>query len=253
MNEREMSETVLVTGGAGDIGRAIASRLAQGGAHVAIWDLVSQVSIDQVVDTLPKNGGKSIGISCDITDVPQVQAALIQTRKILGPVTVLVNSAGLGQYACFLDVSPEQWQKIVDTNLVGPANTIRAVIPDMLHNGHGVIVNICSIWSTRAGPMRSAYIASKWGLLGLTRALSEEYRDQGIRFVAISPGPVLTNMTKSFVSDSSSSNWMRPEDVAQVVEYVVSAKGRNFVGSELEMFGWGQPAGEKHTDRSAGD
>jgi len=55
------------------------------------------------------------------------------------------------------------------------------------------------------------------------------------------------------VSDSSSSNWMRPEDVAQVVEYVVSAKGRNFVGSELEMFGWGQPAGEKHTDRSAGD
>lgn len=227
-----MSVTVVV-GGGGDIGRKIVARLREGGEKVATWDLRPD----------PAAGGTDLFVSCDVTDPADVERATRETVAQLGPVTALVNAAGVSQYDDFLDLTAEQWSRIVEIDLVGPANTVRAVLPGMLEAGAGTVVNICSIWSTRSGIKRSAYVAAKWGLLGLTRCLSDEFRDRGIRFTAVSPGPVLTQMTEPFVSPDEAATWMRPAEVADVVQFALSPAGRSLVGSEIEIYGWGRPAG----------
>ncbi len=230
-------DVVVVAGGAGDIGRAIARRFSREGRQVAIWDVKPSPSDDQ---------GPQLSLLCDITDVRAVQAALQATEAQLGQVACLVNAAGLAQYDDFLELPAERWNRIVDVNLIGAATTTRAVLPGMLARGGGTVINICSIWSRAAGVKRSAYIASKWGLLGLTKSLSEEYRGQGIQFAAISPGPVLTEMTKPFVKPEEAATWMEPSTVAEAVWFAASPAGRAaVVGSEIELLGWGRPAGLK--------
>lgn len=230
-------DALVVAGGAGDIGRAVVRRFAREGWPVAVWD----------VKPLPP-GFETAAHShvCDITDAEATLAALAATEDAIGRVGCLVNAAGLAQFDDFLDLSAAQWNRIVDVNLIGAATTTRAVLPGMLSRGSGTVINICSIWSRLAGVKRSAYIASKWGLLGLTKSLSEEFRGQGIQFAAVSPGPVLTDMTRPFVKPEEAATWMEPETVAEAVWFVASPAGRAaVVGSEIELLGWGRPAGLK--------
>lgn len=222
----------VVVGGAGDIGRAIVVRLLGDEHRVAVWDHRAQSS-----DT-----SADLSVTCDITDRSSVRAAHGQTTAALGEVQCLVNAAGLAQYEGFLDTDPDHWDRIVAVNLNGAANTIREVLSPMVAAGAGTVVNICSIWSRLAGVQRSAYIASKWALLGLTKSLSDEYRASGVRFTAVSPGPVLTEMTRPFVSPDEGKTWMRPADVADAVAFAVSAQGGALVGAEIELPGWGRPA-----------
>ena len=227
---------LVVAGGAGDIGKAIARRFAREGWPVSVWDVKTPTGAEPGV----------LSLLCDITVEGDVAAALAATEAELGQVGCLVNAAGLAQYDDFLDLPTDRWNRIIDVNLVGAATTTRAVLPGMLRRGGGTVINICSIWSRTAGVKRSAYIASKWGLLGLTKSLSEEFRGQGIQFAAISPGPVLTEMTKPFVKPEEAATWMDPETVAEAVWFAASPAGRAaVVGSEIELLGWGRPAGLK--------
>ncbi len=227
-------DALVVAGGAGDIGRAIVARFAREGWPVSVWD----------VKTLPGGEGSAQSLLCDITDERAVAAALEATEAAFGHVGCLINAAGVAQYDDFLELPAERWNRIIDVNLVGAATTTRAVLPGMLRRGTGTVINICSIWSRLAGVKRSAYIASKWGLLGLTKSLSEEFRGQGIQFAAISPGPVLTEMTRPFVKPEEAATWMEPATVAEAVWFAASPAGRAaVVGSEIELLGWGRPAG----------
>jgi NAD(P)-dependent dehydrogenase (short-subunit alcohol dehydrogenase family) len=227
----ESDGAVIVTGGAGEIGSRVAERLRSRGRRVITWDR-------------PSAGERSdTHLDCDITDVSHVAQALIATVARAGRVDTLVNAAGVGQFERFLELPAADFQRIIDVNLNGPVNCIRAVLPGMLAAGAGSIVNITSIWSTHAGPLRSAYIASKWGLLGVTKALMEEYRDTGIRMCAVSPGPVATRLSERMIPPAERHLWMTPDQAAEVVVSVLAVSGDQFVGSEIQAYGRARPSG----------
>ncbi len=230
---------VIVTGGAGEIGSRVAELLRARARAVITWD---HSPAGEMSDT---------HLNCDITDVAQVEAALTGTIARVGRVDTLINAAGLGQFDRFLELPATEFHRIIDVNLNGPVNCIRAVLPGMLQAGAGSIINITSIWSTHAGPLRSAYIASKWGLLGVTKALMEEYRDTGIRMCAVSPGPVATRLSERMIPPAERHLWMTPEQAAEVVVAVLSVSGDQFVGSEIQAYGRARPSGLWNTGPNA--
>jgi len=239
-----MSRSVaVITGGAGDIGRAIAAKLSRSGMYVSIWDIKPQPEIDRVLRELGGESPQCLGIHCDVTKPEDLSRALLLTHERLGPVNILVNAVGIMFYRPFIETPDTEWDQVVRVNLLGPMNAIRTVLPDMITAKNGVIVNICSIWSTHTGPMRCAYIASKWGLLGATRALAEELRQYRIRVCAVSPGPVDTAMTAAFVEEKERRTWLKPDHVADVVTFAVSPEADGIVGGEIQVFGWAKPKG----------
>jgi NAD(P)-dependent dehydrogenase (short-subunit alcohol dehydrogenase family) len=221
----------VVTGGAGAIGTAICEVLRGAGCPVAAWDREEALEAHAPLEQL-------VPVPCDVTDPAQITSALDRTHSQLGDIGILVNAVGMGQYRePFSEMDPARWSHIVEVNLVGAVRCIHAVLPDMIRTRAGVVVNICSIWSTRTGPGRSAYIASKWGLLGATKALASELVDSGVRICAVSPGPVNTPMTAGIAPEDVRGQWMTPADVAASVLFVLGAAGRHVVGGEVQIFG----------------
>jgi 3-oxoacyl-[acyl-carrier protein] reductase len=230
----------VVAGGAGGIGQALVDALIRDGYSVAIWD-INEEQINKIISRY--NTAKVLGVKCDIVNYEDVLHALKLTHERLGkPIKVLVNAAGLFHVSGFLEIDANTFKRIIEVDLIGAANTIRAVLPGMIDSGGGTIINIVSIWGSKIGPNRSAYIASKWGLLALTKALSEEFKNKGIRFIAISPGPVATPMTLPYVKGEPPKDWLRPEDVAKVIMFII--KEDSFGGGEeIQIFGKGTPIG----------
>lgn len=220
----------------------IVTKALAAGDRVAVWDRDPRQFEDLRTEWLQWDDQVQLR-AVDITDQAAVEEACQQAREAFGPVDVLVNTAGLGQHAEFLETSSNEWSDIVRVNLIGPSQCIRAVLPEMLNRGQGVIINICSIWSRHTHTKRSAYIASKWGLLALSECLSKEYRTRGIRVVAVSPGPVMTPMTETMVGNANLEGWMLPADISDVVQFLVRPEGRAIVGSEVQVYGWGRPEG----------
>jgi NAD(P)-dependent dehydrogenase (short-subunit alcohol dehydrogenase family) len=181
-------------------------------------------------------------LECDLTDAARAERAAEETRSALGPISVLVNAVGVAQpHALFVDMPPEQWAEVIRVNVLAPVNCMRAVLDDMRGLGGGVIINLCSIWSTRADARyRSAYIASKWALLGATRAVATEVVQDGVRVCAVSPGPVDSPMTRDMAPAAVRSAWLKPADVASTVRYAIS-NAQSLVGGEIQIFGSARP------------
>lgn len=180
----------LITGGAQGIGAAIAKRYAQEGAAIVVADIGPA---DAVVDEIHAAGGRACAIRMDVTDPGQVTAGFAEAEAQFGPVDILVNNAAIGTpVALIADVDPVAWQRTLTINLVGSMLCIQAAARTMSARGRGAIVNIASNVAKRGLPNRSAYVASKWGLLGLTQTAALELVDAGIRVNAICPGPVST-------------------------------------------------------------
>jgi NAD(P)-dependent dehydrogenase (short-subunit alcohol dehydrogenase family) len=227
----DWGKAAVVTGGAGAIGTAICDVLLDAGCSVAVWDR------DEALAARPPRE-QLVPVPCDVTDPAQIDGALRRTHHELGDIGILVNAVGVGQIRePFSEMDPARWSHIVEVNLVGAVRCIHAVLPDMVRARGGVVVNICSIWSTRTGRGRSAYIASKWGLLGATKALASELVDSGVRVCAVSPGPVNTPMTAGIAPDDVRRQWMAPGDVAATVRFVLGSAGRHVVGGEVQIFG----------------
>ena len=175
-------KTAVVTGGGSGIGRAIAQRLAADGYNVATLDLNAS--------------GEDFSFTADVTDRVQVDAALDQIREKLGPVAILVNSAGLDGFKQFTDITFEEWQRVINVNLHGVFHTVQAVLPDMIDAGWGRIVNISSS-STHSGvPFMSHYVSAKSAVNGLTKSLALEYGQFGITVNAVPPGFIDTPMLR---------------------------------------------------------
>lgn len=233
-------EIAVVTGGGGDIGRHVGSLLLRGGAKVGLLD-ADKARLDEAALWL-QGADDVLHVAVDLTDRAATDRAIDTLVRRLGPPSILVNAAGIGQFSEFLDVEPDDWERIIDINLNGPVHCARRVLPYMLEAGRGTIVNVCSIWASRGGPNRSAYIASKHGLLGATRALAEEFRDRGIYVCSVSPGPVVTGMTRTWGTSEELARWMQPDEIARVIAYSVSMAG-TLIGSDIHAFGRGKPAG----------
>jgi 2-hydroxycyclohexanecarboxyl-CoA dehydrogenase len=185
----------VITGGASGMGLASAQRLASQGHKVALFDLDGEAAMT-AAEELTQTGAHAIGIPVDVTDRPAVDAAMAKVRADLGPIQIVVTSAGFDEFQSFTDITSGAWSRMIDINLTGTFNCIQAAIPDMIAAGWGRIVTISSS-SAQSGANRMAhYVASKGGVIGLTKALAVEFAPGGITVNTIPPGFIDTPMAR---------------------------------------------------------
>jgi NAD(P)-dependent dehydrogenase (short-subunit alcohol dehydrogenase family) len=220
--------TAIVTGGGRGIGEAVARALTARGLAVTVFAR-TLAEVEAVVRT----GGAALAVAGDVSSEADVTRLLAAHERALGPCDLLVNDAGVLVRGAVDALSPADWRRSLEVNLTGPFLCARAVVPGMKARGRGRIVNVASISATVGTPGASAYNASKWGLLGLTRCLAEELRPFGVQVLAVSPGSVDTAMLRQtpFTPD------MTPDDVARVVIFAGLDAPAASTGANLEVFG----------------
>jgi 3-hydroxybutyrate dehydrogenase len=192
---RLADRVALVTGGGRGIGRAIALAFAREGAHVALAAR-SQSQLDAVAAEARALGRKAVALACDVADRGQVDATVRAAVEALGPIQILVNNAGIAVSAKVVDIDDAAWERHLRVNLTGAFYASRAVLPGMLAARWGRIINIASTAARQGYPYVAAYVASKHGLLGFTRALAMEVATGGVTVNAICPGYVATDLTR---------------------------------------------------------
>ena len=228
-------KTAVVTGGASGIGLAVAQRLRADGRHVATIDL--------------RPSEDDLAYAADVTDRAQVDRALSAIRERLGPVTILVNAAGLDGFKRFTNITFAEWQRVIDVNLHGVFHTIQAVLPDMLEAGWGRIVNISSSSTHSGTSYMSHYVAAKSAVNGLTKSLALEYGPDGITVNAVPPGfidtPMLRNAAEhGFLGDIEQNiartpvrRMGKPEDIAAACAFLASDEAGYITGQILGVNG----------------
>lgn len=188
-----MGRVAVVTGGASGMGEASCHELGRRGYQVAVLDLNAEAA-QRVTDDLREQGVTAVAVGADVTDRPGLEEAFAKVRAELGPVSVLVTSAGLFGYSSFADISVESWQRLVDVNLTGTFHCCQIAMPDMVAAGWGRIVMISSSSAQRGTPFAAHYAASKGALLTLTKSLAREYAGNGITVNNIPPSGIETPM-----------------------------------------------------------
>ena len=206
------------------MGRAIALRFAADGYAVALAGR-SAARLERVRGEIEADGGRAVATPCDVASRDEVRAAVEQAAAALGPIDVLVNNAGIALSAPFLAMDDELWDRTLAVNLTGACACMRAVLPGMLERGHGRIVNIASTAAKQGFPYTSAYVASKHGLLGLTRAVALETRGRGVTVNAICPGWIDTEMTARSIARIVETTGRSPDEARAMLERM-NARGR---------------------------
>jgi 2-hydroxycyclohexanecarboxyl-CoA dehydrogenase len=228
-------KVALVTGAAAGIGAACARRLATDGMAVGVLDLDEERCAATVSD-IHAAGGKAIGLGADISDPAQVERALAKLRSGLGPVSVLVNNAGIPGYAPFLETRLEDWAKILKINLTGTFIMTQLALPDMIAAGWGRIINIASSAAQTGAKYMAAYAASKGGMISLTRTLALEFGPSGITANVIPPrfitGTIMSEQSfaesrqpldrEALANSGPICREGRPEDIAGTVSWLAS-------------------------------
>ena len=224
----------LVTGGTRGIGRAIAIRLAKLGASVAICGRDTQ-ALAATDAELKKSGSPVHSQSADVSLSADVTALVDKTQAALGPISILVNNAGIGLFGPAHEKSEADWDRVLNTNLKSAFLVSRAVAPAMIQRGAGDIINISSLAGRNAFAGGGIYCASKWGLQGLSACMAEDLREHGIRVSIICPGSVATAFSSgSGRGPKDPSKVLSPEDVAHAVEMIVTQSPQSFL-SEIHL------------------
>ncbi len=221
----------LVTGGSRGIGRAIAQRLAFLGASVAICGR-DRAALDDSAEELAKIGVRVYAQMADVTHPTNVADLVAKTEAALGPVTILVNNAGIGLFGPAHERTEADWDRVLDTNLKSVFLLSCAVVPSMIRRGSGDIINISSLAGRNTFAGGGVYCASKWGVIGLSGCMAEDLREYGIRVSVICPGSVVTEFSGRTPKNPSKA--LRPEDVAHAVEAIVTQGPQSFL-SEIQL------------------
>ena len=200
MNQIDLKGRVaVITGGAQGIGYAVAERMLQSGASVVLWDIDAAL-LAQAEDALRKlkHGGAVSTAIVELTLDADIAAATADAVRDHGRIDILVNNAGItGGNAPTWELAPEVWRRVIEVNLVAPYLTCRAVVPQMVKQGYGRIVNIASVAGKEGNPNASHYSASKAGLIALTKSLAKELATKGVLVNAVSPAAAKTAMFDS--------------------------------------------------------
>jgi NADP-dependent 3-hydroxy acid dehydrogenase YdfG len=214
MNALE-GKTAIVTGAGRGIGRAVALAFAAEGAAVAVASR-SRADLAEVAGAIRSaGGGRALAIPTDVTNDGAVEALVEQTLADLGRVDVLVTAAGTAAFAALADTKPADWDTMLSVNLRAAMVCCRAVLPPMLRQASGTIINIASIAAKRALPGSAVYTATKAGLFGFSRVLAEELRNTGVRVGVLMPGAVDTPLWDTLGGSPPREKMLRPEDVAR--------------------------------------
>jgi NAD(P)-dependent dehydrogenase (short-subunit alcohol dehydrogenase family) len=227
---------VIVTGASQGIGAAAARRLAAQAARVALVARSADL-LAQVAGAIQAAGGTALALPADISDPAQVQDVFDQVAATYGPCGILINAAGSVVNVPFIEMDLPDWDRVLNTNLRGLMLCCQAAFRQMAAHGGGTILNFSSLSGVKnveKFPGLSAYIASKFGVAGLTEALAVEGKSLGIRVMAVSPGAVDTPMLRAAAPHLRAG--MTPDDMAEIVAFLVSEAGRFFAGANLEIF-----------------
>lgn len=240
-----MREVALITGASRGIGRAIAERLAKDGYAVAINCLHSVERAEELCAQIRASGADAAVFPCDVADGNAVKEMVATVKKEFGPISVLVNNAGIAQQKLFTDITPEEWRQMFAVHVDGAFHTCREVLPDMIRQHKGNIVNIASMWAQTGGSCEVHYSAAKSALLGMTKALAKEVGPSGIRVNAVAPGVIETDMIGGF--DTETLRELAEEaplcrlgtakDVANAVSFLVSEQASFITGQVLSPNG----------------
>ncbi len=218
-------KVALITGAGRGIGKAIALTLAQKGVRVAVLARTA-TEVQETESEISNRGGEALSLVGDITDMNRIQECVDGIHQKWGTINILINNAGFGKFKPFEELSLEEWKQTIDINLTGTFIVTKAVLPDMIQQRGGSIINISSVSGLRPIPKQSAYCASKHGVIGLTTTLAMEMKPYNIRVHAICPGGVITKLSQENMSERDMSDWMEPEDVAHTVVYLLTQNPR---------------------------
>ncbi len=239
-------KVAIVTGAGRGMGRAVALRLATGGAAVAINDLRTE-DAQRVVDELTAAGTEALAVGGDVTDNSDVRRIVSQTTDMFGAVHILINNAGVLRPTPVIDIEEDEWDFVVGVNLKGTYLCSRAALPVMRSQGWGRIVNFSSTAGKNVSTVGGAhYTAAKAGILGFTRHLAKEEAGYGITVNSVCPGLIDTEMVRDTISDDRADAYAasfpiqrlgQPEEVAELVAFLASDRASYITGASLDING----------------
>lgn len=219
----------MVTGAGKGIGKAVAIALAREGVHVALMAR-TESQLQEVAREIAALGVKTAVVTADVSDRQAVNAAVAQAQAELGFLDILINNAGTATFGKFLEIDPADWERNIQVNLMGVYYTTRAVLPRMIDQQTGDIINISSTAGQRGAAATSAYSASKFAVMGLTESLMQEVRKHNIRVSALTPSTVATELAVELnLTDGNPAKVMQPEDLAELIIAQLRLNRRVFI------------------------
>jgi 3-oxoacyl-[acyl-carrier protein] reductase len=238
---RPENATALVTGASKGIGAAIARALAEDGWNVGVNYRSDKAGADETVKAIEDAGGKALAVHADVTD-GDGKALIAEVEEGLGPVLALVNNAGVTRDGLALQLSDEDWDTVIGTNLSPAFRLTRDALRGMIKARYGRVVNITSVVGTKANVGQSNYAAAKAGLIGMTKTIAAEVARRGVTVNAVAPGFIDTGMTAELPTDEIAKviparRLGTPEDVAAAVRFLASEDAGYVTGTTLYVDG----------------
>ena len=236
-------KTALVTGASRGIGRAIALRLAEDGANVAVIYAGSADKAEAVVNEITALGVNAKAYRCNVADSAAVNETVKAVTNDLGKIDILVNNAGITRDGLMLRMKDEDFDAVLDTNLKGAFNMIRACYSGFIRKKSGRIINISSVYGIMGNAGQANYSASKAGVIGLTKSVARELASRGITCNAVAPGFIQTDMTENLGDNNPLLNSIplgrmgKPEDIAAAVAFLASDSAAYITGEVLKVDG----------------
>ncbi len=238
-------KVALVTGGSRGIGRAIVTDLAASGADVVFTYRQDVEKAQETQDQIEHGGGRALAFMADVTDFGKAQAVVDQVMAAWGRLDILVNNAGVHQNEAVWTMQEAQWDEVLDVNLKGTFNYIRAVAPIFRQQRTGKIVNIASIHGLRGRQAGPNYSAAKAGIIGLTKSVARDLGPYGVNVNVVAPGTVETDMVRALPAEVREElvgqivlgRIGQPEDVAHLVTFLCSDKARHILGEVIKVDG----------------
>ena len=223
-------KTAFITGGARGIGKAAAAALAKEGVNVGLLAR-TESSLKEAAAELEAMGVKAAYAAADISSREEAEAAIEALTKELGTADILINNAGIASFGTVSEMDPDEWKRIIDTNLMGTYYVTRAVLPQLVEKNGGDIINISSTNGLGGAATSSAYSASKFAVIGFTESLAQEVRRNNIRVSALTPSTVATDLALDLdlIKENNDSKFIQPEDVAEFIVDQLKSNPRMYV------------------------
>lgn len=241
----KMTKSALVTGASRGIGRSIALQLAEEGYNVAVNYAGSKEKAEAVVEEIKAKGVDSFAIQANVADADEVKAMIKEVVSQFGSLDVLVNNAGITRDNLLMRMKEQEWDDVIDTNLKGVFNCLQKATPQMLRQRSGAIINLSSVVGAVGNPGQANYVATKAGVIGLTKSAARELASRGITVNAVAPGFIVSDMTDA-LSDELKEQMLtqiplarfgQDTDIANTVAFLASDKAKYITGQTIHVNG----------------